>query len=335
MRRRAVAVVPVVIGALALSACAPDRTPNDPLLVGDELVAPSPATSPPSASPTGTVIPLDGPARALALDTTTRTLAVAMDGKEIRLFSVDAPQAPPRVVAVPDKVSSLSPAGDGALFAAVPSANALVRVDLRTGATEQTTVEGAPSGATVVNGRTVVSLRNRNAVAVLDGGKVAREVTGFFAPTAVLPGGAGEALVLDVNRTALLEVKVAEGTVGSAIRAGDGATNAVTDRFGRALVVDTRGGELLAFSTDPFLMKQRFPVPGTPYGIAYDSKRDLAWVTLTERNEVVGFHVAGGEPVEKHRFPTVRQPDSVAVDPDSGRVFVASADREGLQVVQP
>ncbi|MCP3802798.1 hypothetical protein NLX83_26335 [Allokutzneria sp. A3M-2-11 16] len=327
--------MPVVIGALALSACAPDRTPTDPLLVGDELVAPLPAASPASSSPTGTVLPLDGPARVLALDTTTRTLAVAMDAKEIRLFSVDSPQSPPRVVAVPDKVTALSPAGDGALFAAIPSANTLVRLDVRTGGTEKFTVEGAPSGATVVNGQTVVSLRNRNAVAVLDGGKVAREITGFFAPTAVLRGAENDALVLDSNRTALLEVNVAEGRVASALRAGDGATNAVTDRFGRALVIDTRGGELLAFSSSPFLMKQRFPVPGTPYGIAYDAKRDLAWITLTERNEVVGFHVAGGEPVEKHRFRTVRQPDSVAVDPDSGKVFVASADREGIQVVQP
>jgi hypothetical protein len=57
------------------------------------------------------------------------------------------------------------------------------------------------------------------------------------------------------------------------------------------------------------------------------------WITLTERNEVVGFDVAGGEPVEKHRFATVRQPDSVAVDPGSGRVFVASGDGRGMQVI--
>ncbi|WP_377856571.1 YncE family protein [Allokutzneria oryzae] len=324
-----------MVGALVLSACTPDRAPTDALLVGDELIAPVPATSPPSSSPAGTVLPLDGPARVLAMDTATRTLAVAMDAKEIRLFSVDSPQSPPRVVAVPDKVTALSPAGDGALFAAVPSANTVVRLDIRTGSTDKVRVEGGPSGATVVNGQTVVSLRERNAVVVLDGERVVREVTGFFAPTAVLPDRANNVLVLDINRTALLEVDVAAGKLGSGLRAGDGATNAVIDRFGRALVVDTRGGELLAFGTNPFLLKQRFPVPGTPYGIAYDTKRDLAWVTLTERNEVVGFDVAGGEPVEKFRFPTVRQPDSVAVDPDSGRVFVASADREGIQVVQP
>jgi DNA-binding beta-propeller fold protein YncE len=72
-----------------------------------------------------------------------------------------------------------------------------------------------------------------------------------------------------------------------------------------------------------------------PYGIASDPKRDLAWVTLTASNEVVGFDMTGGAPVQRYRLPTVRQPNSVAVDPDSGRVFVASANGEGVSVIQP
>jgi DNA-binding beta-propeller fold protein YncE len=122
---------------------------------------------------------------------------------------------------------------------------------------------------------------------------------------------------------------------GAGLRAGDGATNAVADEYDRVLVVDTRGGELMAFSVNPLIMRQRYPVPGAPYGIAYDAKRDIAWVTLTEKNEVVGFHVAGGEPVEKYRFATVRQPNSVATDEASGRVYVASGDNGGIQVISP
>ena len=45
--------------------------------------------------------------------------------------------------------------------------------------------------------------------------------------------------------------------------------------------------------------------------------------------------MAGEEPVERYRFPTVVQPDSVAVDPVSGRVVVASGTGGGVQVVQP
>ncbi|MDQ3887045.1 MAG: hypothetical protein M3308_08595, partial [Actinomycetota bacterium] len=116
---------------------------------------------------------------------------------------------------------------------------------------------------------------------------------------------------------------------------GDGATNAVGDRFGRTLVLDTREGELLVVEGDPLLLRQRYPVPGSPYGLAYDPQRDLAWITLTARNEVVGLEVAGGQPVEQYRFPTVQQPNVVAVDPWSGQVFVGSATGAGLQVIDP
>lgn len=148
----------------------------------------------------------------------------------------------------------------------------------------------------------------------------------------------GRKVELDRLRSAVFEMtKDDKGTEvrGPGIRAGDGATNAVPDRFGRLLVVDTRGGEFIAFSVNPLIMRQRYPVPGHPYGIAYDAKRDIAWITLTERNEVVGLNVAGGEPAEKHRFSTVRQPNTVSVDEQTGRVTVTSGDNGGIQVISP
>ncbi|MFD9697948.1 YncE family protein [Lentzea sp. NPDC059081] len=148
----------------------------------------------------------------------------------------------------------------------------------------------------------------------------------------------GRDVELDRLRSAVFEMtKDDKGTEvrGTGLRAGDGATNAVPDRYGRLLVVDTRGGEFLAFSINPLIMRQRYPVPGSPYGIAYDAKRDIAWITLTERNEVVGLDVAGGEPTEKHRFPTVRQPNTVSVDQETGRVTVTSGDNGGVQVISP
>jgi DNA-binding beta-propeller fold protein YncE len=141
--------------------------------------------------------------------------------------------------------------------------------------------------------------------------------------------------VLDRLRNAVFELDVPGARIMQGLRAGQGATNAVTDRFGRVLVTDTRGGALLAFSLDPLLMRQNYPVPGAPYAIAYDEERDLAWVTLTETNEVVGYDVAGEEPEEKYRFPTVSQPNTVAVDPRTGRVLVASGTGDGIQVITP
>ena len=70
---------------------------------------------------------------------------------------------------------------------------------------------------------------------------------------------------------------------------------------------------------------------GAPYGIALDRERRRYWVTLTARNEVV-------ELTDRRllrRFPTVRQPNSVAVDAQSGRVFVASRKDGTLQFFDP
>jgi len=170
-------------------------------------------------------------------------------------------------------------------------------------------------------------------------------------PGETTPGGtftdAGTTLKFEVNgrkveldrlRSAVFEMTTDDKGAevrGAGLRAGDGATNAVADRYGRLLVVDTRGGEFIAFSINPLIMRQRYPVPGSPYGIAYDAKRDIAWITLTERNEVVGLNVAAGEPTEKHRFPTVRQPNTVSVDQETGRVTVTSGDNGGIQVISP
>ena len=40
-------------------------------------------------------------------------------------------------------------------------------------------------------------------------------------------------------------------------------------------------------------------------------------------------------PAEVARFPTVRQPNTVAVDPDTGRVWIASRSTGELQTIDP
>jgi phosphohistidine swiveling domain-containing protein len=54
-------------------------------------------------------------------------------------------------------------------------------------------------------------------------------------------------------------------------------------------------------------------------------------VTLPASNEVVGYTLDTGIPVEAERLATVRQPNSVAVDADTGDLYVGSATGDGLQ----
>lgn len=319
---------------LFATGCSNEAAETDELQQVDNPVAATAATSPPAATPAGTVLPA-GDVDAMGVHERSRTLAAAVtEPPSLLLYSLDDPAAAPRSVPLPGPASAIDPI-DGGLAVAVPTAGIIAKVSLPDGVVTPLKVDGTPSGTTVADGRTLVAAGNRKAVDVVDGDRVSRSITGqLYSADQVFAAG-NRPVVLDRLRTAVFDVDLAEGKIGEGLRAGDGATNGVADDHGRLLVTDTRGGSLLAFSTDPLLLRQRYPAPGGPFGIAYDPARDLAWVTMTERNEVVGYEMTGGEPVERHRMPTVRQPDSVAVDPRTSNVLVGSAVGEGIQVIAP
>ena len=293
-----------------------------------------PATAPLGGpKPVGTVRELEAPGTAVVFEPRTAMVAIALSGPpRILLGGVDGSGL--REVALPGPAADLALTTDqSSLLVSVSAPGSLVEVPLAGGAIRTTDLEGTPRAAIGMGDRIVVALGER--LAVLEAGRPQRSITGFT-DAARLTAVGSKVGVLDRARTAVSLVDPAsDDAAGSALRAGNGAAAVVTDRFDRMLVTDVRDGELLVFGGDPLLLRQRYPLPGAPYGLAYDGRRDLAWVTLTARNEVVGLDMAGGEPVVVHRFPTVHQPDAVAVDPVSGRVVVLSASGAGLQVIDP
>lgn len=89
-------------------------------------------------------------------------------------------------------------------------------------------------------------------------------------------------------------------------------------------VTDTRGSALLVFRTRPKLaLVRRVFLPGAPWAITLDPVVLRLWVTLPATNEVAELP-AHGRPHELRRFPTVRQPDAVAVDPAAHVVTITS-----------
>lgn len=319
--------------AAALSGCATDHA-TDPLQVTDTLVAAEPARSPAvTTPPAGTVVPAPA-AQHTALTPDTHTLAVT-HGTTLALHDTRDPGAPPRTVALPGEPASLHPGDEpGALLVAIPDRDVVATVSTTTGAVHTTPVAGGPVDAVDTPHGRAVALRDQHSVVLLRDGTITHRTGGFAAPTRLI-STAHSLTVLDELATSVTTLDPRGDDKGAALRAGDGATRATSDRYERVLAVDTRGGELLAFSTDPLIMKQRYPVPGSPYGLAYDPARDLAWITTTATNELLGFDIAGGEPVLRHRLPTVHQPDNVTVDPTTGTVYVASATGQGIQVVRP
>lgn len=302
------------------------------------VVPPAPASAPlDGPAPAGTVVPLGAPATEVVVDSRTETVAVALDDPPRLLLRTLDGAAPPRQVPLPGPAAELALAAEGGpLLVPITTPASLIRIPLDGGASSRTDLVGPAHAAVAVGSATVVALGDR--LAVLDGNRTRTTIPGFIDVTRLVPigtPGGTKIGVLDQGRSAVSVVDLSSGEISPALRAGNGAADAVADRFGRMLVTDTRDGELLAFAGDPPVLRQRFPLPGAPYGLAYDGRRDLAWVTLTARDEVVGLDVAGGEPVIVHRFPTVHQPNAVAVNPVNGRVLVVSASGAGLQVIDP
>jgi DNA-binding beta-propeller fold protein YncE len=118
--------------------------------------------------------------------------------------------------------------------------------------------------------------------------------------------------------------------------AGEGPTHVRAGPENRFYVTDTRGDAVLIYEAGPQPEQiGRVALPGSPYGIAIDLRRDQLWVTLTAKQRVVQFALEGRTLREIARYPTVRQPNTVAVDTASGRVFVTGKTDGQLQILEP
>jgi len=120
------------------------------------------------------------------------------------------------------------------------------------------------------------------------------------------------------------------------VSAGEGPTHVKAGPENCFYVTDTRGDAVLIYSTRPQPERlDRISLPGSPYGLAIDPQRNHLWVTLTAKQSVVQFALKGGTLREISRYPTVRQPNTVAVDSASGRVFVTGKADGQLQILEP
>jgi DNA-binding beta-propeller fold protein YncE len=301
---------------------------------GSGLVpAAEPAHSPPLArAPVGRVVRVGHKPEGLAFDSRTGLLAVGLTDPD-QLALVDGRTGRvKRRVPLPEAPRHLRLARSGGpVLAPAEHADALVEVSLPDGRKRVTRVGRQPHDAVRARGRIWVGNERGRSVSVVEAG---REVKVLDAP--VGPGGlattSGARLVavVGVRERALELYDAARLRPAGKVDVGIGPTH-VAARGQRLFVVDTRGNALVEVGTDPLRVHRRTHLAGAPYGIAYDSARRRFWVTLTGQNRVA-------ELTDRRllrTFATVRQPNSVAVDPISGRVFVASRSDGTLQVLDP
>jgi DNA-binding beta-propeller fold protein YncE len=151
---------------------------------------------------------------------------------------------------------------------------------------------------------------------------------------AVVGGGRAIAVVRPRERVLELYDSDTRERIGRA-PAGAGPTHVVAGDGSLAYVIDTAGDGLLVFETRGELrIRRRYALPGAPHGIAADPRSDRLWVTLTARNRLLEL-ATGARTHRVASYPTVRQPNEVAIDRSSGRVFVTGAADGVLQLLDP
>ncbi len=293
------------------------------------------AQSPPvTERPAGVVRPLPGLAQAAVFDPATAALAVLSPLLENRsMVTVVPTSGDPRQVQLQGPATALTGDGDGRVYAS--TRGGYFRVDLRAGTASRVDVQGQSGTdftaiARRADGKLVLGSAD-GAVYTLSSDSTVGASLKIFARVDDLVTRGNTAVVLDRGQTSVTTISDSGTDAQHALRAGEGATTMAADSAGRVLVADTRGNELLVFGTDPLILRQRYPVPDAPYGLA--GSRKLAWVSQTAVNTVVGYDLATGIPVEKVRYRTVQQPNSLAFDEASGTLYVVSGSGAGVQVI--
>ncbi len=230
---------------------------------------------------------------------------------------------------------------DGPVLVPLEGSNELWEVDLADGRVTSTTagVGHQPHDAAQAAGGTIIVTNERGGgvVFVRDGA-----VVGSLPAGPVQPGGVAavgdDVAVADVQGNGVwvydgsTRRQIAQGPVGMKL------THAVSMSGDLAAFADTDGGAVLVERIDPQLAQAaKIDAPGKPYGLAYDATRHRLYVTLTAANLLRLVDVSDAtKPRILGDIPTVRQPNSVAVEPRSGNVLVTGSDPggdSGMQII--
>jgi sugar lactone lactonase YvrE len=321
----------VVLAIFGISGCSSNPADAPP----PTIVPAQAAVSPPvTGEPAGVVRPLSGHAQAATFDAATGSLAVLTPSVEGQSVVVTLrPTGTPRVVPLPGAATAMAGDNDGRVY--VSTRGGYFKVDIAAGTASRVDVEGQQGTdftaiARRADGKLVLGSAD-GAVYTLSSDTAVGAQLKIFARVDALVTQGNTTVVLDRGQTSVTTVSENGTDAEHALRAGEGATTMAVDPAGRVLVADTRGDNLLVFGTDPPILRQRYPVRDAPYGLTGSSK--LAWVSQTATNTVIGYDLATGIPVEKVRYRTVQQPNSLAFDEASGTLYVVSGSGAGVQVI--
>ena len=302
--------------------------------------APEPAEAPPlEEEPAGKVVEVGSAPEGIAADPETGLVAVGLrNPNELALVDGESGEVVRRTE-LPESARHLGLANPGGpVLVPAEGSDSLVQVGLPNGEiVSETPVGDFPHSATAApNGRIFVVNEKGSTASIIEDGRELEKIETPLQPGGVAVTDDGLVGIVGV-RGLVMEVFEAD-TLESLgrIDAGEGPTHVRAGPENRFYVTDTRGDAVLVYAARPEPEQlDRVSLPGSPYGIAIDPERNDLWVTLTADQRVVQFALEERTLREIARYPTVRQPNTVAVDTASGRVFVTGKANGELQILKP
>ena len=300
--------------------------------------AAEPASSPPpAAEPDGRLVPVGFKPEGIVADPRTGLVAIGLRTPDELALMDGADGTVERRVRLPaaPRHLALERAG-GPVLVPAEDADELLRVGLPGGEIGTVPTGREPHDAAAAGDRVFVADEFAHTLTVLEDDRTVARLRVALQPGGVTPLDRGRTVAVVSVRERVVEVfDVATGERTGRAPAGVGPTHAVSDNGNYLFVTDTTGGALLVYHLRPRLeLIRRYPLPGSPYGIAIDNRRQRMFVTQTALNQVTEL-VVGGRPSLVRRYATPRQPNTVAVDEATGRVFVTGKVDGVVQLLDP
>ncbi|GAB3710152.1 hypothetical protein [Corynebacterium nasicanis] len=199
--------------------------------------------------------------------------------------------------------------------------------------------DAAPASSAVLTstGELVVGSGESDRVVVFQDGEAQRSITvaGKTSQLLAVPvTGADDAVVrTNHSNSTIQDIHWREGRQGGTLRVGLGIGQAVAGDEGMVLASDNRGGQLAVYTADNVVrLHQTTPVSPSPWAVAWDSERRVAWISTTGDNQLRAFDLSTGVPEEVGTLDSLADAHSMLVLAD-GTLVVASASGAGLQVI--
>ncbi|OFT35682.1 hypothetical protein HMPREF3169_02835 [Corynebacterium sp. HMSC08C04] len=322
--------------ALALSACQPEvGVGGDPDSALKVNATPAPASND-GAKPAGKVAKFEKKVTDLAAHGNTiavRTKDALYVGQQSEFLGGDA-----KKIDIDEKCGDLNASQQGFVLACGDKVY-LIDPTKPDAPTEVAMEEEAPVtvATQLSSGEIFAGSKDSRTVGIYEDGKRDRDIEVEEGSDQLLavPNDAGADNVVRILRadSTIQNIDWQNDRAGGRLRAGQGIGQISVGGGALVLASDTSGERLAVYTADDVIRLHQYGnVDGSPWGVAWDPQRQLAWVTTTDNGKAHAFSIVSGVPENKGSVDTVADAQNIAVL-DDATVVTASASGSGIQFI--